>query len=69
MAAADDFDCPKCEKGVDSGDIPDHWSGGADRFEYECSCGATFTVFVDWSPNFYVDAETLKISTVENEHA
>lgn len=59
-----DFECPHCLVEVDSGDIPDHVSGAHSNngvFNYECSCGCKFDVFVDYYPSFEVDEHTIKL--------
>ena len=56
------FNCPHCGTEVDADDIPDHISnsGPSGRFTFECDCGCTFEVAVDWDPSFYVLRDTVK---------
>jgi hypothetical protein len=49
------FRCPHCKIEVEDGSIPDHLSEMQNnRFTFECECGCTFAVEVDWSPYFYI---------------
>lgn len=52
--------CPTCKTEHKDGDYPDHWSEGASSFEFECACGTTFEVDVDWSPHFTVLPSTVR---------
>lgn len=56
MSAHYDFECPHCGREVSSGDIPDHVQSAArsGKFDYECECGCTFDVEVEWDPSFRV---------------
>lgn len=54
--------CPNCQVEYDEGDYPDHWSQGGDTFDFECDCGGTFEVFFEFSPEFYVREDTLKVT-------
>lgn len=59
MAA--DWTCPNCNGDFDSGRYPDHWREGR-QFNFECDhCGATFDVDVDWSPQFYVRSDSVRV--------
>jgi len=59
---SDDFECPHCGTGVDTGEIPDHLTNMTNnRFEYECDCGCSFEVSVDWDPVCYVDEGSIKL--------
>ena len=58
-----DFDCPHCKATVHDGDIPDHVRDAAEGdgiMKYECGCGCTFDVLVEWDPVFHVIDETVK---------
>lgn len=61
-----DFECPHCEREVDLNSEPDYLVDMKhNRFNYECDCGASFDVSVDWDPVCYVAEDTLKRPTVE----
>lgn len=61
-AEMSDFTCPHCKAEVSSGDIPDHFTDMiSNRFGYECGCGCTFDVDVDWYPRCTVLRGTIKI--------
>jgi hypothetical protein len=61
-----DFECPHCKHGVSYSEKPDllEGMGWSNTFTYECECGASFKVHVDWDPDFYVDADTLALPAV-----
>lgn len=46
--------CPYCSAEHAAGSNPDHWNDGCRVFEFECDCGKSFQVEVDWEPLFYV---------------
>lgn len=52
----EDWKCPSCGAGYDSGSYPDHVSelDASGRFEFECDCGHVFTVEVEYYPSFRV---------------
>lgn len=56
-----DWTCPNCKAEHDAGQYPDHWSDGR-RFTFECDCGASFEIDVDWSPTFYVMPSTVVVT-------
>lgn len=53
-----DIDCPVC--GREHEIHSDWYLEGGPRFEFECECGATFDVEVEFSPVFYIDGTTVK---------
>lgn len=61
-----DFQCPHCGHGVTYSEEPDLLAGmgPSNEFTYECECGATFKVSVDWTPYSFVDESTLKAPEV-----
>lgn len=63
---ADDFECPHCDRVIDMNSNPDYLTdlGPSHRFTFECECGATFEVLVEFEPVFYVQDETLKKPTL-----
>lgn len=52
-----DIDCPAC--GQEHEVHSDYYESGT-RFEFECDCGATFDVEVEFLPVFYIDGTTVK---------
>ena len=59
------IECPVCRKTTDLSDEPDYLRQlpPNNRFTYECDCGASFDVDIDWEPDFYVHKSTLKVPT------
>lgn len=56
------FTCPHCKREVDTGDIPDHLTDMINnQFEFECECGCTFDVNVDWHPYCTVRRASIKL--------
>jgi len=52
-----EFSCPRCETEIDTRDIYSDYLvdlGSSSTFTYECKCGCSFKVHVDWEPIFYV---------------
>ena len=55
------WECPHCNTvhkyeykrmRLEAHDHPDEWQGGASKFLFECDCGKTFKVYVEWVPEF-----------------
>ena len=42
------WECPHCNTIHKDGDHPDEWQGGKPEFLFECDCGKTFKVYIDW---------------------
>lgn len=57
------WECPNCKREYKDGDYPDHW-GGCNEFEFDCECGTTFEVAVDWFPHFWVNKASAKCRVV-----